>query len=290
MKSYPLALDVENDKLRNHGFVGIYELGDKIAFIRVGFGTVSPEEYEKDKSTPQYVLSDMFSADFSEHRQTYLLYRTTSMFSASDAVCYWEDGRFLLNTKRYTGFISEYIAKIIEVRDTELVEIGDAPEPIQMIYSDGKTYTFGDLAVRMATQFMMECRSQTSGELVWKLKLSAYLYTEVEERNGILYFGTAGNGGRFYGVSAADGSVVFDYNTGGTVNFAWYKGDVLLSDKKGQPVLLNPRDGSEVRRLDFGKFKFTANHNMLIIDNRLYATVSGKDTMYAVCVDLDCER
>ena len=271
--------------MRSHSIVGIYELRDKIVCIHFAFGFVTPEEYAKDKRTPSYVLLDVFSADFSEHTQAYLAYREQEIFSASDAEFYQKDDRFFLNTKRYQGF-SITIAKILEIRDTELLEIGNASAPIKQIYNDSKTYIFGDYAIRMASQFIMECRSQTSGEEVWKLKLSAYLYTEIDERNGILYFGTAGNRGRLFAVSLADGSIVFSYNTGGTVRFLWYKDCLLLTDRKDKPVLLNPEDGSEIRQIDCGKFKFSVDQYMLVKDDRLYAVANGKDAMYAVCIGL----
>ena len=283
MRSIPLKLD--GVLFRSHSIVGIYELQDKIACIHFAFGITTPEEYAKGKHTISYALLDVFSADFSGHNQAYLTYRKREIFSASDAVFYQEDKRFLLNTKCFEGF-SASIAKMIEVRDTELIEIGDAPAPVKQIYNDSKTYTFGDYAVRMASQFVMECRSQASDVMVWRLKLSAYLYTEIEEWNGILYFGTAGNGGRLHGVSLTGGDVIFSYNTGGTVHFAWYKGTILLANRKNKPVLLNPKDGSEIRQIDCGKFKFTADQHMMVKGDRLYAVASGKDGMYAVCVDL----
>ncbi|MDR2920339.1 MAG: hypothetical protein LBV72_13375 [Tannerella sp.] len=283
IQAIPLKLD--GVPMRSHSIVGLYELRDKIACIHFAFGFVSPEEYTKDKRMPSYVLLDAFSADFTEHNQSYLAYHECKTFSAFDAVFYQKDGSFFLNTKRYQGF-SDSIAKILEVRDTKLLEAGNAPAPVKQIYNDSKTYTFGDYAVRMASQFIMECRSHTSGEIVWKLKLSAYLYTEIDERNGILYFGTAGNGGRFYGVSLADGSIVFNYNTGGTVRFVWYKNNPLLADRKDRPVLLNPEDGSEIRQIDCGKFKFTSDQHMIVKSDRLYAIVNDTKAMYAMCVDL----
>ena len=285
IKSYPLTR--EGMPLRSHSIVGIYEIQDKIAFIHFAFGFVSAEQYAKDKLTPSYALLDVFSADFIERSQAYLEYNDKKIFSAYDAVCYWEDDRFFMNTKRYNGF-SASIAKIIEIRDTELIEVDDAPAPIQQIYNDSKSYIFGDYVVRMASQFMMECRHKLSGETVWKLKLTAYLYSEVEERNGILYFGTAGKGGRFYGVSLVNGDVIFNYNTGGTERFAWYKDNVLLSNRKGKPVLLDSKDGSEIRQIDFGKLQFPAYQHMLVKGDRLYA-VASDDAMYAVCVNL-CEN
>lgn len=283
MQAVPLKLEAV--PFRHHSIVEIYEFHDKIAYIHFAFGFVLPEKYEIDKCTPSYVFSDMFSKDFSKHYQAYLEYYEQETFTASSATCYWEGNSFFLNTKYYES-TSASIAKVIEIRDKELLEVCDAPAPLKRIYNDSKTYAFGDFTVRMASKFSMECQSLASGKTLWKLKLSAYLYTEIDENNGILYFGTAGNGGRFYGVSLADGSVLFSYNNGGTVRFAWYNDSILLADKKGKPVLLNSKDGSEIRQIDFGEFKFHADQYMIIKDDQLYAVASGTGVMYAVCVDL----
>lgn len=281
--SFPLTL--EGVPFINHNFVGIYPLGDKIAITHFAFGYRAQEENDQKNPTPSYAMLDTFSLDFTEHRQAHLYYYEQEIFSASDAVCECEGNYLLLNTKRYKGF-SQSIAKLIQISDTKLVEIGDAPPPIQEAYNDQKTYAFGGQEVYMSSRFIMECREVSSKTLLWKLKLSAYLYTKVEEENGILYFGTAGKGGRFYGVDAADGNVIFSYITGGTVNFTRYKEHILLADRLGKPTLINPQNGIAVRKIKFGKFKFTYDQHMLVIKDKLYAIAGNKDEMYAVSVDL----
>ena len=283
IRAYPLTL--ANVIFRRHDTVGIYELGDKIAYVHFAFSSVTPDDYEKDKCTPSYVLLDTFPQDFSDHKQAYLSYYRADIFSAHDAVCYWKNGRFILNTKQYAGFNTS-IAKLIEMQDTKLIEIGDSPAPTEQIYPDSKDHIFGDLVVRMISPFVMACRSRISDQIIWKLKLTAYLYTEVEERNGILYFGTAGKGGRFYGISLADGHILFDYNTSGTANFLWYENTILLANRKNKPVLLDPTNGSEISHIEFVQFILTADQYMIIKGNRLYAVASGADAMYAVCADL----
>lgn len=283
IQSYPLIL--EGIPFRSHGIVGIYPFGDKVAILHMAFGKTTREEYDKGNLAPRYVLLDTFSSDFNERQQAYLTYFEQELFSSCDAVCYWDNNNFLLNTKRYIGF-SQSIAKLIQITDTNLAEIGDAPAPVPAVYNDQKIYTFGEQEVSMSSKFIMECRESSSKLVLWRLKLSAYLYTQVEEENGILYFGTAGNGGRFYGVNAADGTVIFNCNTGGTVSVTRYKEHILLADRQGKPVLLNPKDGTEVRKIEFGKFKFTADQIMLVIKDKLYAIASGADAMYAVCADL----
>lgn len=285
IRAYPLTL--ENVTFRRHGIVGIYALGDKIAYVHFAFSSVTPEDYAKDKCTPSYVLLDTFPKDFSDRKQASLFYYNEAILSDHDAVCSWENGRFVLNTKAYTGFNTS-IAKLIEIQDTQLIEIGDSPAPTAPTYPDSRDHIFGDFVIRMASPFVMVCRSQASGQMIWKLRLTAYLYTEVEERNGILYFGTAGKGGRFYGVSLADGHILFDYNTRGTVNFLWYENHILLADSQNKPVLIDPTNGSEISHIEFGQFTLTVDQYMLIKEDRLYAAASGANAMYAVCADLPC--
>lgn len=285
VQSYLLML--QDVPILDHDIVGIYPFRDKIVITHFETGYSTQEKFEKEKCLPSYALLDTFSMDFKVRRQTYLSYYEQQTFSANDAVCYWENDCFLMNTYRWYNDFSKPIAKIMQITDTSLLEIGDAPAPSQIVVNDQKTYIFGNHEVKMASCFIMECRDTASKNVRWKLKLSAYLYTEIEEQNGILYFGTAGKGGRFYGVHLENGSVIFSYYTGGTEQFKWYKGEVLLADRKNKPVLVNPLTGIESRKVEFGKFAFTVDQFMLVISDKLYAVASRKNEMYAVCADLN---
>lgn len=283
IKSFPLTFD--GIILQQNEIVDLCLLENKIAIVHFAFGHTTQEEFDKEKRTPSYVLLETYSLDFDEHQQAFLSYYEQETFSASDAICYWDQNRLLLNTQRYKGF-NPSIAKIIQIRDTMLIEIEDAPQPIQAIYNDHKCFIFGEIEVHMASRFIMECRMCATKKILWKLKLSAYLYTPVEENKGILYFGTAGKGGRFYGVNAATGVVIFNYNTGGTVNFAHYNEQFIIADRKGKPILIDALDGTERQKIEFGKFKITYDQYMLVNQDKLYAIVRGKDGMYAICADL----
>lgn len=288
IRYYPLTLN--HEKFLTHGLIGIYPLQYKIAYIHTAVCAIPQKESGKEPSIICYVLMDTFSENFSVHNQFYIPYYGKSIIFNAHASCYWDKGCLMLNTTRYN--ISNYIgldnciAKIIKISDTELTEIGDSPAPIPCINNDSKIYTFRNFDISMASYFTMVCKRHNSEEIIWKVKLSAYLYTEIEERDGIVYFGTAGKGGRFYGVSFADGSIIFNYNTGGTVKFLWYEELILLSDRRYKPVLLNPKDGTEVKKIDFGKFRFTYDQNMYIKDQWLYAEATREDMLYAVCVNL----
>ena len=159
LKSYPLAM--QGVEFRGHGVTGIYEMGERIAFIHFAFAAPS-EQNIAAKLTPSYVLLDTFSRDFSEHKRSVLAYEQREIFSAASALCYPQDGHFVLNTRYYEGFVDSP-AKLIKIQDGEMSELGDAPAPVKQIYNDARTYEFEGFAVRMSSPFMMECIASQDG-------------------------------------------------------------------------------------------------------------------------------
>ena len=258
---------------------GIYEMSECIAFVHFAFGAASEIENAK-MVTPNYVLLDSFSRDFSEHNRSVLTYKQSEIFIASNARCYPENGYFVLNTRYYKGYIN-FPAKLIKIDDGQMSELGKANEPIKEIYNDAITYEFDGFCVRMSSPFMMECKEILGGaelkseakdenlnvsvarkeqgarigKTIWRLKLGAYLYTPVCLNDGVLYFGTAGKGGDLYTVDAKSGEVAFKFKTSGTEHFVWVKGQILPANRKNKPVLLN-LDGSLSKEIKFDKFKF----------------------------------
>lgn len=71
LKSYPLAM--QGVEFRGHGVTGIYEMGERIAFVHFAFAAPS-EQNTLSKLTPGYVLLDTFSRDFSECKRSVLAY------------------------------------------------------------------------------------------------------------------------------------------------------------------------------------------------------------------------
>lgn len=159
LKSYPLAM--QGVEFRGHGVTGIYEMGERIAFVHFAFAAPS-EQNIAAKLTPGYVLLDTFSRDFSERKRSVLAYEQREIFSAASALCYPQDGHFVLNTRYYEGFVDSP-AKLIKIQDGEMTELGDAPAPVKQVYSDARTYEFDGFAVRMSSPFMMECRASQGG-------------------------------------------------------------------------------------------------------------------------------
>jgi hypothetical protein len=286
---------------RSHHLIGIHELNGKIVFLHSVLGDVPEEQITKNTVFPQYIIADFFSADFGEHTQKHLVYSENKTLFETCCECRPVEDYLLLNTLRYSpsggGLYRENdrhntLARLIEIRgdgDYSLREIGESPEPVEKIHSDGKTYVFGDYTVRMASQFTVECASRTTGEVIWKLRLTAYLYTDIEEKNDMLYFCTAGKGGRFYGVSLRDGRVLFACDTGGTVRCVWCGENALVIDRKGDIVRLDSKTGAEIKRFDFRKQKLRALPHMLIKDGGLYTAASHNKNFYnfyAARVDL----
>ncbi len=159
LKSYPLTM--QGVEFRGHGVTGIYEMSERIAFIHFAFAAPS-EQNIAEKLAPNYVLLDTFSRDFSEHKRSVLAYEQREIFSAASALCYPQDGHFVLNTRYYEGFVDSP-AKLIKIQDGEMSELGDAPAPVKQVYSDARTYEFDGFAVRMSSPFMMECRASQGG-------------------------------------------------------------------------------------------------------------------------------
>ena len=276
--AYPLTWD--DIELRANTAIGIYKIKNKIAVLSCVSYTAQVDD-SKDYMHG-FILTN-FSTDFTNHGQIRLM--DLDDISALDCELSEKDGRFIINTKKYKGY-RKSLEKLIEVTDTELKVIGDAPAPLDNLYSDSKVYSFGNLEVYMHSAFIMACREADSGKVVWKTNLGAYLYTDVDEKDGTLYFGTDGKGGKFFAVNLTDRSIKYSYNTRRTSNFLYYKNYVILSDEKNKPVLINRNDGSLHKKLEFEKFEITVYQQMIVEDDKLYVIAAKGNTAYAVCTDL----
>ena len=297
----PIPLELNGVDFRTHSVMGVFALHDKIVFLHRILGDVPQENITKDTVFPQYIVADFFSSDFAQHTQDFLVYREKRTLFAT--CCHYEPtaGGILLNTMHYQpsgGALNltrdDALAKLVEIRGGSLAEVGESPDPQEKVFSEQKTFSFLGLHVKMSSKFIMECRSQATDDVVWTLRLNAWLYTDIEERDGILYFGTAGRGGRFYGVSATDGRVLFAYDTGGTTSYTWYKNDVLLSDRTGRIIILDAKSGSERKAIKFKhpdnpRQKLSVCSGLLVENGKVYAVgrpVKNFYDFYALCANL----
>ena len=205
----------------------------------------------------------------------------------SDAYYYREGERLFILIEYYKLGNIFVTNKVFEITENEVIELSFCCIPQKRIFNDAKVYSFGDKEVFMQSPFMMSCRDKQNQKTLWKYKLSAYLYTEVENYNDILYFGTAGKGGYFYGVSLNNGQTVFSYNTGQTVHFVRSGERIIISDKKQKPMLINALTGEIIHSLDIGKYTIDYEQQMLWYKERFYGIVRNKEKdLSVVCVNI----
>jgi len=282
--------------------LGVYVLDGKIVYLYEGLQEVPLEDPVKDTIFPKLIIADFFSLDFKEHTQKYIAYKERKTLYTSCAKCSFDSDRILLNTMHYipTGYYhgngewgaaksheDSALAKLIEIRVGTIREVGDSPKPIEKTHSDKKLHYFGDYVLRMVSPFKLECKLAATGNVVWEMRLSAYLYTDFELIDGVLYFGTAGKGGRFYGVSLSDGREIFSYDTGGTTYWSWHKNYVQLSDRKGDILFLDPKNGVVVKRLHFRGLSASVG---IIHENCIYTTARDKNhSLYALSAEIGDE-
>ena len=60
----------------------------------------------------------------------------------------------------------------------------------------------------------------------------------------------------------------------------------MLADIKNKPILLNKKNGTEFKKIDFNNFQITADQQMIVIDDTLYTIAFNDNIVYAVCTDL----
>ena len=62
---------------------------------------------------------------------------------------------------------------------------------------------------------------------------------------------------------------------------------MLLSDEKNKPILIDRKDGSLYKRLEFNKFEISVYQQMLIDNDKLYVIAGKGNVPYAVCTDIE---
>jgi len=162
------------------------------------------------------------------------------------------------------------------------------------VYNDAKEYVFGNLKIAIpknATR-KLECVNTQTNQVLWTFKFVGYLYTEIKELNGTVYFGTAGQGGHFYGLDIKNGLPVHNVNTHGTTSFSIYGNKVLLPSQYGDLLIYSPDDRT-FEELNVGENCFINDYVKFSVEgDKLYAiiaqqtAVEGGFNYYAACVDL----
>lgn len=286
MTSYH-TLNTFNNPFRHYRVIDIVPFQEKIAVLQFASADVSKTMVKNGVYVDRHILVDIFSEDFTSQKRLSFSFEEDEPCYRSDAYYYREGERLFILIEYYKLDNIFITNKVFEITENELIELSFCCIPQKRIFNDAKVYSFGDKEVFMQSPFMMSCRDKQNQKTLWKYKLSAYLYTQVEEYNDILYFGTAGKGGYFYGVSLNNGQTVFSYNTGQTVHFVRSGERIIISDKKQKPMLINALTGEIIHSLDIGKYTIDYEQQMLWYKERFYGIVRNKEKdLSVVCVNI----
>ena len=286
MTSYH-TLNTFNNPFRHYRVIDIVPFQEKIAVLQFTSADVSKKIMKNGVYVDRHILVDIFSEDFTSQKRLSFSFEEDEPCYRSDAYYYREGERLFILIEYYKLGNIFVTNKVFEITENEVIELSFCCIPQKRIFNDAKVYSFGDKEVFMQSPFMMSCRDKQNQKTLWKYKLSAYLYTEVENYNDILYFGTAGKGGYFYGVSLNNGQTVFSYNTGQTVHFVRNGERIIISDKKQKPILMNALTGEIIHSLDIGKYTIDYEQQMLWYKNRFYGIVRNKEKdLSVVCVNI----
>ena len=281
------TLNTFNNSFRHYKVVDIIPFQEKIAVLQFASADVSKKMVKNGVYVDRYILVDIFSEDFTSQKRLSFFFEEDEPCYRSDAYYYREGERLFILIEYYKLDNIFVTNKVFEITENEVIELSFCCIPQKRIFNDAKVYSFGDKEVFMQSPFMMSCRDKQNQKTLWKYKLSAYLYTEVENYNDILYFGTAGKGGYFYGVSLNNGQTVFSYNTGQTVHFVRSGEGIIISDKKQKPMLINALTGEIIHSLDIGKYTIDYEQQMLWYKERFYGIVRNKEKdLSVVCVNI----
>ncbi|PPK83791.1 hypothetical protein CLV84_4337 [Neolewinella xylanilytica] len=111
------------------------------------------------------------------------------------------------------------------------------------------TVRFDDYLIEYNGRSTVACKMLGANKIIWQIKLIGYLYTAIEKIGNTVFWGTAGKGGGFYAVDLESGKILTLYENGDASNYEWYDGNVLLKNKKGDLLLLNPYSSQEITTL-----------------------------------------
>lgn len=287
------------DAFMAHRVVGVVQAGGWIVFVALALGNVNKQDAVAQTPVPNYVVADFFSPDFLTHRR--VAYCEVQPWGASlwhngAGECAFDGQTVRLDTGRWLSPTQDDAnlrilrtmpmwGRLFSITKAGITSTGPSPDPSTMVFSDARNYQFGDRVVRMDSSFKMVCRT-VSGELCWVLRLHSYLYTPVQENDGIIYFGTAGAGGHCYGVDLGDGHVVVDVNTGGTEQFAWWRGRLVIAGRGGDLLIVDRHNGHLVGQMGLGGLTPHQYLPYLIVGDRLYTTAASQDASFAVMANL----
>lgn len=115
---------------------------------------------------------------------------------------------------------------------------------------ESDTFVFGEYTISHYGQWGYMCKKKD--QLLWKISLKGYLYTDMIRNQSNIVFGTSGQGGHFYSLNIDTGEIVFDFNTKGTsvfydINNSFY---FCSTDKNSTQILRIDYFGNTLEKIE----------------------------------------
>lgn len=168
-----------------------------------------------------------------------------------------------------TFLLSKESGEVFEHHRLETETLPDDLNPAHTTGQDisrNRHYLFDEYDIFMESNWTMCCQERNRQRILWKKNIRHYLYTEVECKDGILYFGTQGNGGLFYALSITEGTTLFALqNSGFHPEYHWVDGALLIADPKGTWNLVNPKTGAIMTSAFNGDIKYRSGNDFVVL-------------------------
>lgn len=133
-------------------------------------------------------------------------------------------------------------------------------------------YNFSEKYIVYNNMSTLECFDKNTNKLLWKQTIKAYLYTDITIKDNLIFFGTAGKGGAFYTINIDTGEVLVEFNNGDASDFSWIYENIIIKDKKGNLIKLNPKTGEIIKILKL-KEKIHFYCPILVDGNKIFTRV-----------------
>jgi hypothetical protein len=101
-------------------------------------------------------------------------------------------------------------------------------------------YYFNEFVIKYNGRSTLECFNVADKTSKWKIKIKGYIYTELELKNGHIYFGTAGKGGAFYNINLMDGTIITEFINQNSSIYSWYQNYRVIRNVKNELVIIDP--------------------------------------------------
>lgn len=163
-----------------------------------------------------------------------------------------------------------YVGLTLNVSKSEII-IAEDKQKFEK-FSIKHSYSFDDKRLNHNQRSTLECFDSKNNQLIWKQNLKGYLYTYITKKENLIFFGTAGKGGAFYCINIDNGKILVEFNNGDASEFAWSKNNIIIKDKKGNLVKLNPVNGEIIETLKL-KEKIYPYAPIYLNDSKIFTRV-----------------